>query len=141
MFQLNKFDFFYISNLFDFQLFQFSFATQKPNRIWWIIAFGLSVCFCGLSIWHVSLRWKENPVTMCFTEKPGPISKIPFPTVTICPETKAHVNKFDVTNAFNFINGQRNDKFRPDEHPDKPDKPERPDRPVKPGPHLNLPNI
>lgn len=79
---------------------------------------------------------------MCFTEKPAPISRIPFPTVTICPETKAHVNKFDVTNAYNFINGHWDDKHRPDGPPDgPPDKPDKPGRPIKPGSPLNLPNI
>lgn len=92
---------------------------------------------------------------MCFTEKPAPISKIPFPTVTICPETKAHVTKFDVTNAFNYINGQcDDDKIRPDGPPDKPDepdrppeKPDRPDKhgrpegPDKPRPPIKLPNV
>lgn len=42
---------------------------------------------------------------MCFTEKPSPISKIPFPTVTICPETKAHISKFNVTDAYNSVKG------------------------------------
>lgn len=42
-------------------------------------------------------QWNDNPVTMSFTEKERPISAVPFPTVTICPETKVSKLKFDVS--------------------------------------------
>lgn len=61
-----------------------------------MFAFGLSACICGLSIQDVWVKWGESPVTMSFTEKELSISAIPFPTVTICPETKTIKKKLDV---------------------------------------------
>lgn len=34
---------------------------------------------------------------MCLTENEAPISAIPFPTVTICPETKTYAKKLNIT--------------------------------------------
>lgn len=72
-----------------------------------MVAFGLSLCLCGLSIQDIWLKWHENPVTMSFTEKPLPISAIPFPTVTICPETKTYREKLDVTAFYDDLNEQK----------------------------------
>lgn len=51
---------------------------------------------CGESIRSVLINWIENPVSMSFTEKPASISEIPFPTITVCPEVKAHKEKMTV---------------------------------------------
>lgn len=43
---------------------------------------------------------------MSFTEKESPISSVPFPTVTICPETKASRDKLDVVGGYHNIKSQ-----------------------------------
>lgn len=37
---------------------------------------------------------------MSFTEAALPVSVIPFPTVTICPETKTYSEKLNLNTAF-----------------------------------------
>lgn len=51
-------------------------------RIWWVFAFSLSLCLCGISIRSILNSWNETPVMMSLTEKNVPISAIPFPTVS-----------------------------------------------------------
>lgn len=77
------------------------------ERCWWIIAIGVSMWFCTVSIQKVWIKWHENPVTVMIYEKPVPISKFPFPTVTICPEIKTTNSKLDLT-LFNLPNVQLN---------------------------------
>lgn len=62
-----------------------------------MIAIALSVWFCGSLIENVWVKWCNDPVKMTMAEKPSPISLIPFPTVTICPETKTYKSKLDLT--------------------------------------------
>lgn len=81
------------------QKYDFSYCT----RFWWIVAFSLSVWLCGASIHNIWLKWHNNPVSMSFTEKEVPISAIPFPTVTICPETKTNVTKLNVTATYHTL--------------------------------------
>lgn len=49
------------------------------------------------------MKWNDFPVILSFTEKEAKISMIPFPTVTICPETKANKDKFDLTSVYNSM--------------------------------------
>lgn len=70
------------------------------NRFWWIVAFGLSVWMCSSSIGIIWSKWNDCPVTLSFTEKDKTISSISFPTVTICPETKANTNQMNLISIF-----------------------------------------
>lgn len=49
------------------------------------------------------MKWNETPVTLSFTEKEATISMIPFPAITICPETKANKDKLDLMAAYEFV--------------------------------------
>lgn len=40
---------------------------------------------------------------MGFAEKTTSVSSIPFPAVTICSETKAHVDKLNIEDAYNAL--------------------------------------
>lgn len=73
------------------------------ERCWWIVAFALSLWFCGSSIQNIWLNWRDNPVTISLTEKDRPVSAIPFPTVTICPETKTYTRQLNVTAACQML--------------------------------------
>lgn len=77
------------------------------ERCWWIIAIGVSMYFCTFSIQKVWIKWRDNPVIMSVYESQIPISKIPFPTVTICPEIKTTHTKLDLT-PFGIPNYQLN---------------------------------
>lgn len=70
--------------------------NKSMNRLWWIIAVGLSVLFCITSISKLSLDWLGSPARTS-TENPTPISAIPFPTTTICLEIKVHANNVNMT--------------------------------------------
>lgn len=72
-------------------------------RFWWIVAFSVSVWLCGVSIHNIWLKWHKNPVSMSFTENEMPISTIPFPTVTVCPETKTYASKLNLTLAYHEL--------------------------------------
>lgn len=49
------------------------------------------------------IKWQTSPVTMDFTEKEETIAAIPFPTVTICPETKANKLKIDIVSTYHAM--------------------------------------
>lgn len=64
------------------------------ERFWWAIAIGLAIWFCGISVENVWAKWRDMPIKM--TENTVPISTIPFPTITICPETKTYKRKLNL---------------------------------------------
>lgn len=70
------------------------------NRIWWIIAFGMSVLLCNYYIISIYFNWRANLVTVNFAEKEVSVSEIPFPTVTICPQTKFYKETINLQNAY-----------------------------------------
>lgn len=70
------------------------------ERCWWIIAIGVSVWFCSVLVQNVWIKWRDTPVIMAMNEKQLPISTVPFPTVTICPETKVHRSKLDLERLY-----------------------------------------
>lgn len=72
------------------------------ERVWWIIAFLLSVYGCGRLIMNVWNKWDQSPVIVSFAEKSTPVWQIPFPAVTICPETKSKQSVFNFTEAYHM---------------------------------------
>ena len=44
-------------------------------------------------------KWQNSPVIVSFDEKMTPNWKIPFPAVTICPETKSNTEVFNITES------------------------------------------
>lgn len=65
-----------------------------------MIVFFFSVLGCGKLIINVWNKWDQSPVIVSFAEKSTPIWEIPFPAVTICPETKAKQSVFNFTEAY-----------------------------------------
>lgn len=45
----------------------------------------------------------ESPVLIGFPENSVNIGAIPFPTVTLCPETKANYDKIDIVSAYHAM--------------------------------------
>lgn len=66
------------------------FGQQRPWKeiTFWIVVFVITIYFCASIIAKVYVKWIETPVIVSFSEKSTPIWNIPFPAVTICPETK-----------------------------------------------------
>jgi amiloride-sensitive sodium channel len=56
---------------------------------------------CGTSIYLVYQKWEQSPVIVNFANRGTPIYKIPFPAITICPETKSEQKKFNYTDIHN----------------------------------------
>lgn len=70
------------------------------EKWWWIIAIGLAMWFCSILIQTVWVKWREDPIKVIMSEKPLPISTIPFPTIIICPETKTHRKKLNLEHLY-----------------------------------------
>lgn len=62
-----------------------------------------SVYFAVSLIWATYLKWQDSPVILGFDETLVPVHKIPFPTITICPEIKMERNVFDYVNVSQMI--------------------------------------
>lgn len=73
------------------------------ERLWWLVAFLLSIFFCARIISKVWQKWDRNPVIVTFAESSTPIWQIPFPAVTICLQTKTQSNLFNFTDTYRMI--------------------------------------
>ncbi|CAO1413325.1 unnamed protein product [Diamesa tonsa] len=67
-------------------------------KIFWTAALILSFTGCSYLILKTYNKWQFNPVIVTFAEKSTPVWKIPFPAITICPETKSMKEVFKVDN-------------------------------------------
>uniref|UniRef100_A0A182MXN7 Pickpocket n=1 Tax=Anopheles dirus TaxID=7168 RepID=A0A182MXN7_9DIPT len=76
------------------------------ERVWWVIVCLLSLYGCGRLIHSVYTKWDQNPVVVTFAEKPAPVFSIPFPAVTICPETKVRKKVLDFSKAYQLYNDE-----------------------------------
>lgn len=73
------------------------------ERCWWIIAFVISFSLCSVLIRNLWNKWDETPVFVSFAERSTPVWEVPFPAVTICPETKAQKALFDYTEVYHRL--------------------------------------
>lgn len=79
------------------------------ERIFWIAAFIFSFLACTLLIHQTYLKWENDPVLVTFNERATPTWKIPFPSITLCPESPVNAEKFNVKQAiFNLKNSKSN---------------------------------
>ncbi|EDS26207.1 gonad-specific amiloride-sensitive sodium channel 1 [Culex quinquefasciatus] len=65
-----------------------SAQRSRWERLWWVAMLILSIYGCARLIQNIYYRWEHKPVIVSFDEKPTSVLQIPFPAVTICPETK-----------------------------------------------------
>ncbi|KAL1396786.1 hypothetical protein pipiens_010269 [Culex pipiens pipiens] len=70
------------------------------ERFWWMVVFAMSVGSCAFLIRETYVKWVQTPVIVSFAEKSTPVWQIPFPAVTICPQTKVQSKKFNFTEEF-----------------------------------------
>lgn len=69
----------------------------------------ISLYFAISLIWDTYIKWQDSPVILGFDETLVPVHKIPFPTVTICPEIKTDRNEFDFLNITQRILQETNE--------------------------------
>ncbi|XP_058461711.1 pickpocket protein 28-like [Malaya genurostris] len=82
------------------------FACKRRTiyeKIWWIVMFFVSLYGCGRLIQNVYRKWEQTPVIVSFSEKSTPIWQIPFPAVTICPETKVKSQYLNFTTSYHML--------------------------------------
>ncbi|KAK9883357.1 hypothetical protein WA026_001532 [Henosepilachna vigintioctopunctata] len=68
-----------------------SYIGKKSSiieRIWWITIFTICVSGSSLMVYKIFDKWSKTPVLVSLATKEEPIYDIPFPAVTICPESK-----------------------------------------------------
>ncbi|XP_005176877.1 pickpocket protein 28-like [Musca domestica] len=73
----------------------FGQRRQRKEVGFWIIVFIITIYLCTSIIVKIYMKWCETPVIVSFSEKSTPIWSIPFPAITICPETKRALKEKD----------------------------------------------
>ncbi|XP_058985354.1 pickpocket protein 28-like [Musca domestica] len=71
------------------------FGQERPWKeiCFWLGIFTLSFYFSSQTIRKVYQKWNDTPVIVTFSERSTPVSDIPFPAITICPEIRGRVPK------------------------------------------------
>ncbi|XP_030387047.1 pickpocket protein 28 [Scaptodrosophila lebanonensis] len=79
---------------------RYIFEVHRPiyEKLYWLVLTCTSVYFAVSLIWDTYLKWQDSPVILGFDETLVPVHRIPFPTITICPEIKMERNVFDYRN-------------------------------------------
>lgn len=75
---------------------QNSFILKCFWSIWTLVSF----LICVILLSNVLSRWSDDPLIVSLTDKPEPIWEIPFPAITICPETKTKTSIFNFTEYY-----------------------------------------
>lgn len=70
-------------------------------RLFWVVAFLLSFGACTFLIAKIYIKWRNDPVVVILDERSSPTWLIPFPAITICPESKAAKDFLDISEVFN----------------------------------------
>ncbi|KAM3957840.1 pickpocket protein 28-like [Aphomia sociella] len=70
------------------------------ERLFWLLTFILSIALCFLLIRAVWIKWQTSPVIVSFSEKFVPVEMVPFPSITICPETKIRPSVYNFTSNY-----------------------------------------
>lgn len=65
------------------------------DRLFWITALFISIFACFFMIHKIYFKWQISPDIINSADKIVPVSIIPFPSVTICPEVKARKSHID----------------------------------------------
>ncbi|XP_062558313.1 pickpocket protein 28-like [Armigeres subalbatus] len=71
------------------------------EKFWWVVVFVLSVGSCAMLILKTYQKWEQTPVIVSFNEKSTPVWQIPFPAVTICPQTKVKSGMMNFSKDYN----------------------------------------
>uniref|UniRef100_A0A182ILL5 Pickpocket n=1 Tax=Anopheles atroparvus TaxID=41427 RepID=A0A182ILL5_ANOAO len=77
------------------------------ERVCWsvLVVISLSICIAAIVIGHQ--KWIEKPIIVSFSSQQLPIWEIPFPAITVCPQTRIDVNIFNVTEVYRRARANR----------------------------------
>lgn len=80
------------------------FKKTLLYRYFWLFVFGFSIYGCGLLAFRIWNKWMKTPVIVSFTASGTPVLDIPFPAITICPETKTRKEVLNFGSFFEELN-------------------------------------
>lgn len=86
----------------------YSYLLAFVFRVFWVLSLALSLAGCFYLIMKVYTKWDNSPVIVSFAETSTPIWQVPFPAVSICPETKSRQRVFNFTDMYHRMNDIRN---------------------------------
>ncbi|KAM7346051.1 pickpocket protein 28-like [Cochliomyia hominivorax] len=77
------------------------FEEHRPfyEKFFWLLVLLLSFYLAIFLMIDTYTKWLSSPIILVFSETLIPIHKIPFPTITICPEIKMDKTTFDFSNV------------------------------------------
>ncbi|CAH1100673.1 unnamed protein product [Psylliodes chrysocephalus] len=80
----------------------FKYFTESRSlceRLLWLILVLFSLLACIYLIVQTYVQFQQSPVIVTFATADTPIYTIPFPAITICPQSKARSNLFNFTDV------------------------------------------
>lgn len=63
----------------------------------------VSLYFCVTLVLRIYKKWENSPVIVTFATRETPNLMIPFPSVTICPESKSLPERFNYTKYYRML--------------------------------------
>ncbi|KAF2896463.1 hypothetical protein ILUMI_09711, partial [Ignelater luminosus] len=87
------------------------------EKLVWMIVLIVMGYFCISLISEAYSKWRASPVIITFATTETPISKIPFPAVTICPEIKSDPDIFNYSEVLlrklndSYVTSEENEIF------------------------------
>ncbi|KAF5291401.1 hypothetical protein FQR65_LT01711 [Abscondita terminalis] len=70
------------------------------EKLCWMIVIFASLYICIYMIIKTYEKWQMSPVIVSFARSPTPVWEIPFPSVTVCSETKTRQSVFNFTDIY-----------------------------------------
>ncbi|XP_073943321.1 pickpocket protein 28-like isoform X1 [Choristoneura fumiferana] len=74
------------------------------EKLFWIVAFVISLSMCVLLIWNVWVKWRTSPVIVTLSEQLVSVGEVPFPSITICPQLKLKRSAYSDNIFFEVLN-------------------------------------
>lgn len=75
------------------------------SRTFWITIFVISIALCVKNVMEIYEKRKTRPVMISFAKSLSPTFEIPFPAVTICPESKAESQEINLSEILSRSDG------------------------------------
>uniref|UniRef100_A0A336KIF1 CSON011900 protein n=1 Tax=Culicoides sonorensis TaxID=179676 RepID=A0A336KIF1_CULSO len=65
------------------------------QKLFFAISFCISIAACALIVRLIRFEWLDKPVILSYAVQPIPVSEIPFPAITVCPQVRASHRRFN----------------------------------------------
>lgn len=69
-------------------------------RLYWFVIILIGIFASAYLIYNTYRKWVTSPIIVTFAKTETPIWNIPFPAVTICPETAIDQAMFNLTDTY-----------------------------------------